>query len=183
MAGSVTEKFEHMVRAAGGTCTRTTAPQVPRLIAELAQGTPVIVACDLAELQDALARLGTRCTVAERARSDVDSLEARLLAAGISVTRGLAGIAASGTVVVGPSGGNGGLISCLIPRHCVLLEEEKVADSLAEVLSTLSTESVASGVEMVFITGPSRTADIEMMSVLGVHGPLELHVVLVSEEA
>jgi L-lactate dehydrogenase complex protein LldG len=97
------------------------------------------------------------------------------------VTPALAAIASSGTVLVGASGRNGGLVAALPPHHIVLLRESDIRSSLGETLAVFSQHFSRLGGEAVLITGPSRTADIEMMTVLGVHGPLRLDIVVTSE--
>ena len=54
-------------------------------------------------------------------------------------------------------------------------------DDLDELLARVPTPADLTGA-MVLITGPSRTADIEQILIRGVHGPGEVHVVLVDSE-
>jgi len=67
-------------------------------------------------------------------------------------------------------------ISIMLVKKSTLLE--RLEDS-AELLLSLLNRGGAS--YTAFITGPSRTADIERVGALGVHGPLELHIVLLED--
>ncbi|WP_407314875.1 lactate utilization protein C [Desulfosporosinus sp. SB140] len=74
----------------------------------------------------------------------------------------------------------GRAVSLLPPRHLTILETSKLRNNLSEVL----TEVAASGnppAALEFITGPSRTSDIEMDLSIGVHGPIEVYVLLVDD--
>jgi len=66
--------------------------------------------------------------------------------------------------------------SLMLVRKSVLMD--KLEDS-APFLRSLMTKGGAS--YTAYITGPSRTADIERVGALGVHGPLELHIVLLED--
>ena len=99
--------------------------------------------------------------------------------AGAAITGALLGIASLGTVAIAPRGGNDGLLSCLPPHHVAILRDEDIVADLAAAFLRLGAIFDETGGEFVFVTGPSRTADIEMMTVLGVHGPLRLDVVVV----
>lgn len=70
------------------------------------------------------------------------------------------------------------LISLLPPVHIAVVPVNRLLSGLDE-LYTLVPRPADRTSSMVFITGPSRTADIEQLLVRGVHGPGELHVVLV----
>lgn len=69
------------------------------------------------------------------------------------------------------------LFSLLPPLHVALIRAERILTGLDELLTVMPQPADVSS-STVFITGPSRTADIEQILVRGVHGPGELHVVI-----
>ena len=111
-----------------------------------------------------------------------DCTSPALAAAQVGITPALAAIAESGTVVVGPGDGAEGLLAVLPPHHIVILPEQLIDPDLPGALTRIAPEVARAGTRVVFITGPSRTADIELTTVLGVHGPLRLDVIVVREE-
>jgi L-lactate utilization protein LutC len=103
-----------------------------------------------------------------------------LFAADLGISSAHALIAESGTVVLQASREEPRSLSLLPPLHIVLAERAQlVADlfdwfELAQRSEGWSLPSCVS-----FITGPSKTGDIELRLVTGVHGPGELHVILI----
>ena len=76
------------------------------------------------------------------------------------------------------------LVSLLPAVHIAILPAAAILGTLGEALAAIRDESgVVRARAITFITGPSRTADIELTLVVGVHGPKELHVILTPENA
>ncbi|NOY99256.1 MAG: 4Fe-4S dicluster domain-containing protein [Chloroflexi bacterium] len=94
------------------------------------------------------------------------------------VTLAAAGIAETGTILV--TGGEGRpLTASLLPEiHLAILHIRDIHPDLSKVLNL---REVAEASSAALISGPSRTADIEMTLTIGVHGPKELHVFLVDD--
>jgi L-lactate dehydrogenase complex protein LldG len=94
------------------------------------------------------------------------------------VTGALAGIAETGSLLL-TSGAGETLKASLLPEiHVVVLKASRILPTLTDALAMPEVGAVAAGV---VITGPSRTADIEMTLTIGVHGPGELHVFLIDD--
>lgn len=95
------------------------------------------------------------------------------------------GIAESGSFIVLSGNGRGRLASLLAPAHIAVLRAAQLFRGLGEALSFIQQQYgsnlFAARSNLTVITGPSRTADIELTLTLGVHGPRELHVVLIEE--
>ncbi len=93
------------------------------------------------------------------------------------VTGALCGIAESGSLLLA-SGRGETLSASLLPAiHVAVLKASRLVATLAEARPLLNEHHAA----MVLVSGPSRTADIEMTLTIGVHGPGELHVFLIDD--
>ena len=75
------------------------------------------------------------------------------------------------------------LASLLAPVHIAVLRRAQIVRGLGEALAQLQewhgSNIFADSSNLTLITGPSRTGDIEQTLTLGVHGPREIHVVLI----
>lgn len=106
---------------------------------------------------------------------DKDALEAS--DAGLTECEFL--VAQTGSVcVTGPSSG-GRVLSVLPPHHIVIARRSQILTDLSEAYAALATKYRDNYPSMIsFITGPSRTGDIERILVLGAHGPKRLTILL-----
>lgn len=87
------------------------------------------------------------------------------------------GIADTGTAVMRCAGEDARLATMICETHVLALPESKIVASSYEAEDFLR-EAMAGPMYAAFISGSSRTSDIERVLTLGVHGPLELHIVL-----
>ena len=96
----------------------------------------------------------------------------------MGITGACAGLAESGSVVLTHGPGRPRMAS-LVPEIHVALLETKLLDRTLAHWSSKHSDVVAETANLVLVTGPSRTGDIELQLNLGVHGPRHLHVVLI----
>jgi L-lactate dehydrogenase complex protein LldG len=94
-----------------------------------------------------------------------------------------AGIAESGTLVLCSGAGRGRLASLIAPVHIAVLRRAQIVRGLGAALALIrqryGPDVLLDSSNLTLISGPSRTGDIELTLTLGVHGPREIHVVLI----
>ena len=134
-------------------------------------------------LDTALHGLGIKITtIARDADRPREALREEIIAAGVGVTGADYAVAETGSVVVLPRRGLSRLVSLVPPVHIAVVRAEEIVASMDDVFLLRRLEYYRNGGDMGsylnFISGPSRTADIEQTLVVGVHGPKEVHLVL-----
>lgn len=102
----------------------------------------------------------------------------------VSLTPALAAMAESGTLCMASGAETPSTLNFLPENHIVVLKADQVTGGFEDVWDrvreTFGTANMPRTVN--FISGPSRTADIEQTLIMGAHGPRQLHVVIVEDE-
>ena len=95
----------------------------------------------------------------------------------VGITTAQAAIAETGTLVLDAAKERHRLASLVPPVHVAIVDAASIFQTLGEALAFIYKNNDISPA-VTFITGPSRTADIELTLAIGVHGPQELYVIV-----
>jgi L-lactate dehydrogenase complex protein LldG len=135
-----------------------------------------LIAAPLLKEKDA-ARLATLCD--ERGIGFIrEGLRKHLAGIDIGFAMVDFGIAETGTLVIDSSNEDLRLATMISEIHVAVLPKSRIRSTALELEAELLEMMGAAPNYCAFITGASRTADIERVLALGVHGPLELHILL-----
>ncbi len=168
-------EFRHRLELLAGKTECVHSPQeagdyVERVIAgrdAVASNSPFLADCGIPS------RAGVRSGF-----SDPSALRQACSTVAVGVTSADYALANTGTLVMIAGPAEARLISLLPPVHVAVIPADRILTSLDELFAVVP-EPARITSSMVLITGPSRTADIEQILVRGVHGPGEIHVVIV----
>jgi len=182
---------------AGGGENSTTQPidklkfvgQIVEIVAEICRsvGSSEVALSDsgfIAEmnLPEHLTAQGFSTFVPDALSSDHEQIVARLANCVVGLTAADYAIAETGTIVLTSDEQNSLLVSLLPAVHIALVRSSQIAATLYEVIGKIGNERVGrvdSSRSVTLITGPSRTSDVELVLSIGVHGPKELHVIII----
>jgi L-lactate utilization protein LutC len=99
----------------------------------------------------------------------------------VGISTAQAAIAETGTLVLDSACERHRLVSLVPPVHIAIIHASAIVETLSDALTLLQKDKEISPA-ITFITGPSRTADIELTLTIGVHGPQELYVIVDSSK-
>lgn len=170
-------RFQSMLERVGARLVRVPGPR--EAAAELArlctaESVRTLVASDAPALEPLFAALP-----AALVRHGPEAPRETLFACDLGLSTAQWGIAETGTLVLESAEERHRLASLLPPHHVALLPRSRLLGTLGEALARVRPGAGAPPSRTItFITGPSRTADIELELVVGVHGPKHLTVLL-----
>ncbi|HKP85939.1 MAG TPA: lactate utilization protein [Blastocatellia bacterium] len=128
-----------------------------------------------------LERAGVQVTSDDRHLTDEEFI-GEAIHAGLGITGVDYALADTGTLVLLAGEGRARAASLVAPVHVAILKPQQIIPGLNDLIPLVNEKAAREGRELAsavtFITGPSRTADIELTLVVGVHGPQVLHVIL-----
>jgi L-lactate dehydrogenase complex protein LldG len=176
---SLVEIFGKNLEAVGGHCivARNDADVVEALngIISSLQDSPLrgrtVALSDAPLLESLMSRIEVGVDVIA-----VGASAAELFDFDIGISTAQAAIAETGTLMLDSESERHRLVSLVPPVHIAIVAAANICLTLGEALT--AAQSAELSPTITFITGPSRTADIELTLAIGVHGPQELYVII-----
>jgi L-lactate dehydrogenase complex protein LldG len=110
----------------------------------------------------------------------IEDFKAELFRIEAAITTTVGAIAETGAIVLWPDAREPRLMSLVPPLHIALLWSDKIYNSFCEIIQAENWPD-RMPTNALLISGPSKTADIEMTLAFGVHGPRELIVLIIEE--
>lgn len=108
----------------------------------------------------------------------IDEFKERVFDYDVSIVNARHAVSSHGICCIASSKEQPRLLS-LTPKVCIMLvNKERITKSISTALNSIKQEEGRLPTNVVFIAGPSRTADIELVPVLGVHGSQIAYVVV-----
>ena len=188
MTGDLVERFAEVLTGVGG---RAHGPlpvdQALDLLVALCRERAGGAAVALSTGDPVIGKLGAAEAVAaaglEVLTPDDVFWRERLAEAGVGVTGAVAALAASGSVGVACGPGAPRATSLVPPAHICLVYRGTMVEDLAEALRRPTPTAAATDLpsNLVWVSGPSRSADLELILTVGVHGPGSVDVIVVDE--
>ena len=111
----------------------------------------------------------------------IEDFKEQLFGIDAAVTSTVGGIAETGALILWPDEREPRLMSLVPPVHIAVLEADKIYTTFSEAMQA-NDWAQKMPTNVVLISGPSKTADIELTLAFGVHGPKELIVIIVKNE-
>ena len=113
-------------------------------------------------------------------QQDIEDFKEKMfeIDAGITSTQGA--IAETGAIIVWPTEKEPRLLSLVPPIHLAVLDADRIFNTFCEAIQTQNwPEKMPTNV--LLVSGPSKTADIELVLAFGVHGPKEVIVLILDD--
>lgn len=181
--GQRVRDFSNALRFAGGNCRTVTngfetAAAIESIVA--AQGDQRSLLYEPCELAD---QLGLPLALSARGirLEPVHGVGASAAEFRVGLTAAPLAIAESGTLLIGGHNGGWGLATILPWVHVALLRSSDLAPDLVTAFDSFHQRFEHGERNWVWITGPSKTADIAKTLVMGIHGPNALEVLVVDD--
>lgn len=177
---SLVDTFRRILEAIGGHCVIVAdEAEAGRALKRIISDRPPLLTINRIALSDAPAieKLAREANLAQEIVVNPAAPELFHFDAGITMAQ--AAIAETGTLVLESSCERHRLVSLVPPIHIAIINAEDLCPTMNEALKLVRGHAAAEmSPAITFITGPSRTADIELTLTIGVHGPKELYVIV-----
>jgi len=111
---------------------------------------------------------------------EIEQIKERVFNIDAGITAAAGAIAETGALILWPTEKEPRLMSIVPPLHIAVLQADKVYNSFSEVMKKENWPAKMP-TNVVLVSGPSKTADIEMTLAFGVHGPKDLIVLIVED--